>query len=86
MTHVHYTASFLRQCKKLPADLQEEVESSIEVFRRDPHDRALKLHKLKGKLRGYFSFSVNYKYRIVCEKDTPDTWALLAVDDHDEYR
>jgi mRNA interferase YafQ len=86
MTQILYTPSFLRQFKKLPPELQEDIENAIKRFQKSPGDTVLKLHKLKGKLKGFFSFSVNYNHRIVCEEDQKGIWALLSVGDHAIYR
>ena len=86
MINTVYTPSFLKQYKKLPKTLKEEVREKIELFKQDPKHPFLKMHKLKGKLKNYYSFSVNYKYRIIFEYDTKTDIALLGVDDHDIYR
>ncbi|MFH0769829.1 MAG: hypothetical protein V1926_00450 [Candidatus Peregrinibacteria bacterium] len=86
MTQILFTPSFLRQFNKLPPELQDEVDAAVLRFQSHPRDRSLKLHRLKGKLRRFFSFSVNYRYRIVCQNDAHDVWALLSVGDHDVYR
>jgi addiction module RelE/StbE family toxin len=86
MNHVMFKPSFVRQFKKLPPDLQEEIQEAIHIFRKDPHHQQLKLHKLQGKLQGLWSFSVNYKYRIVCQQKEASAWSLVAVGDHDVYR
>lgn len=84
--NIFYTPSFVRQYKNLPADLKEEVKEKISAFQKNPKNPALKVHKLKGLLKGYWSFSVNYKFRIVFEYDDKKTAALLRVGDHDIYR
>ncbi len=81
-----YSPNFLRQFNKLSSDLQDEVEAAVISFRRNTRDRSLKIHKLQGKLRRLLSFSVNYRFRIVCKEKAPGVWALLAVGDHDIYR
>lgn len=86
MISLFYTSCFLRQYNKLPESLQEEVHQKIELFREDPKHSFLKTHKLKGRMKGYFSFSVNYQYRVVFEYDTKNTVALLSVGDHDVYK
>ncbi|KKU20078.1 MAG: Plasmid stabilization system [Candidatus Saccharibacteria bacterium GW2011_GWA2_46_10] len=85
MIEVVFTTGFFRQYNKLENDLREEVKEKIELFRKDPHAPMLKAHKLKGKLKGYFSFSVNYRYRVIYEYDSKMTVALLTVGDHDIY-
>lgn len=85
MIRILYTAGFVRDYKKLPLTLQEEASVRIEMFRVNPRNPLLRLHKLKGPLRGYMSFSVNYRYRIVVEEDAKNVFALLAVGDHSVY-
>ncbi len=83
---VFYTANFLRQFKKLPRTLQQEAKEKIELFKKNQHQPSLRVHKLKGHLRRYWSFSVNYSYRIVYEYDSSTTIALLAIGDHSVYQ
>lgn len=86
MMQIFFAPRFVRQFKKLSPELQADVEKAIELFRASSRDQSLNLHKLQGKLKGFFSFTVNYRYRIVCEQDGENVWALLAVGDHDVYR
>lgn len=81
-----YSPSFIRQFSKLEKDLQEEVVEKIELFQENPKNRQLKVHKLKGRLKGRYSFSVNYKTRIVFLYTSKREAALLAVGDHDVYK
>lgn len=86
MIKVVYTPIFVRQYKKLPKALQEEIKEKISLFAEDPFHSFLKTHKLKGRLKGFISFSVNYDYRIVFEWDDKETAALLKVGNHDVYK
>lgn len=86
MLTIGYKAAFLRQLKKLPASLQEEANECISLFRQDPKHSSLRVHKLKGPLKGRWSFSVNYEYRIVFVYQQKNTAILLAVGDHDVYQ
>ena len=63
--NVLYTARFLRSYTKLPLDIQSDIANAIELFTKNPKDLKLKLHKLKGKLKPYHSFSANYSHRII---------------------
>jgi addiction module RelE/StbE family toxin len=82
---VRFKPLFLRQLGKLPAALQEEAKDKIALFKRNPKHQSLKVHKLKGRLRGYWSFSVNYKYRIVYEHESKNAVALVKIGDHSIY-
>lgn len=85
MLTIFYTPGFVREYDKLPIRLQEEVKERIELFRANPQNPFLRLHKLKGVLRKRWSFSVNYSYRIVFEYDSKNSVALLSVGNHSIY-
>ena len=69
----------------LPVDLQKEVQEKVNLFREPENHQMLKTHKLKGSLKDFFSFSVNYKTRVVFEQGK-DGATLHAVGDHDVYK
>ena len=84
---VFYTAAFIRMLAKLPGALQEEALEKIELFRLEKNHTRLKVHKLTGALHGRWSFSVNYKTRIVFvyRKSKPVSALCHAIGDHDIY-
>lgn len=84
---VKYSASFIRMYKKLPIDLREEVREKISLFKDQKNHHSLKVHKLGGRLKGRFSFYVNYKFRIVFTYTSrkPKEATLMAIGDHDVY-
>lgn len=86
MVQVSYTPAFLRQFKKLEEILQEEAYEKIILFEENPKNPLLKVHKLKGQLKGRSSFAVNYKVRIVFLHASPKEVILLAIGDHDVYK
>ncbi|MBI3332033.1 type II toxin-antitoxin system mRNA interferase toxin, RelE/StbE family [Candidatus Peregrinibacteria bacterium] len=81
-----YKPAFLRTLKKFPMELREEVKEKIRIFREDPKHPSLRVHKLKGALRGRWSFSVNYQYRVVFRYENEHTVLFLMVGDHDVYK
>jgi mRNA-degrading endonuclease YafQ of YafQ-DinJ toxin-antitoxin module len=83
---VAFKPSFVRQLKKLPTLLKEEVIEKIELFKNEASHPVLKIHKLHGDLKEYFSFSVNYRYRIVFTWEIKNKSAIfVAVGDHEVY-
>jgi proteic killer suppression protein len=85
---ISYTPSFLRLFKSLPEALQDEAIEKIELFKEENNHKALKVHKLTGRLKGRYSFSVNYKTRIVFAYTSkkPKEATLMAIGDHDVYK
>ncbi len=86
MIKLIFAPVFLRQLKSLPGELQEEAIEKIELFKNRQNHRMLRVHKLKGNLREVFSFSVNYRIRIVFEYNSKNEAALLSIGDHDVYK
>ncbi|KKU81960.1 MAG: Toxin-antitoxin system, toxin component, RelE family [Parcubacteria group bacterium GW2011_GWA1_47_8] len=83
---VAYTPRFLRFYKKLPAGLQDEVIEKIDLFKDVNNHQRLEVHKLKGRLKKFYGFSVDYKNRIVFEYMSKNEIVLLAVGDHEIYK
>lgn len=64
---IYYSSKFAKEYKKLPQKIKLNAEKREKLFREDPFSAQLKTHKLTGKLRGYWSFSIDYQYRIIFE-------------------
>ena len=83
---VSLTPQFRRQFRKLPQTLREEAFEKIELFKDTEAHTRLKVHKLHGKFKNYYSFSVNYQYRVVFMWEVQNKSAiLLAIGDHAAY-
>jgi len=83
---IGYAPSFVRQYKKLSLELKEEVKEKIDLFSMNAKNPTLRIYRLKGKLQGRYSFSVNYAYRIIFEYRSKKEILLKAVGDHEVYR
>ena len=83
---VEYSKKFLRQYNKLPAEVRDLAEEKEEIFKKDPFDSRLRTHKLKGKLNGLYSFSINYRYRIAFDFEGENGKARFhAIGNHTIY-
>ena len=83
---ISYKPSFVREFKKLPTELQEEALDKIELFKNVENHKKLKVHKLQGKLRNFYSFSVTYSHRIVFSYESKEEIVFLAIGDHSVYK
>ena len=86
MLQVSFRSSFVREMNKLEKSLVDEVLLKIDILRNSTDLSVLKIHKLHGPLKDKWSFSVNYKIRIVFEYESKKEVVLLTVGDHNVYR
>ena len=83
--NIFYTPKFIKLYKKLDIHLKEEVKEKIELFKQDVFHPFLKTHKLNGRLKNRYSFSINYRYRIVFKYISKNEIVFLVIGDHDIY-
>jgi len=80
-----YLPKFARQYRKLPENIKDLAEVKEKIFRQNPHDPKLKMHKLHGELRDFWSFSLDRRYRIIFDFIGKNTARFYSVGDHDIY-
>lgn len=82
-----YTSKFIRQYKKLPKKIKKKAKEKEKIFKEDVSDSRLETHKLKGRFKGYWSFSIDSKNRIIFRfaKESKDTVYFCFVGDHSIY-
>lgn len=83
---IYYSSKFAREYQKLPLRIKKIAEQKEKIFRKNPLDPRLKTHKLKGILKGFLSFSINQKYRIIFEFINSNTVWFYSVGDHSIYK
>jgi len=83
---VLYSPCFVRKYKKLPNKIKNLIENNEKIFLENPFDKRLNTHKLTGKFKDLWSFSVDYKYRIVFEFIDKNTIHFHSVGNHQVYQ
>lgn len=85
---VAFSFSFKKAFRRRISGTISEVEfwSRLEIFTIDPFSVKLKAHKLSGKLKGLWSFSIERDVRIVFyfTKDKPPKAIFVDIGSHDE--
>lgn len=81
-----HSQKFAREYKKLPREIKIQAEKKEKIFRQNPFDPRLKTHKLSGKLKDFWSFSIGYKYRIIFEFKDKDIVHFHSAGNHDIYQ
>lgn len=82
---IYYSSKFSREYKKLSPKIKGLAEEKELIFRSDPFDQKLNTHKLSGRLKGYWAFSIDNKYRVIFEFIKKDTAWFHSVGDHSIY-
>ena len=75
-----YTKSYNKRAKKFikkHPDLLKQYEKTLKLLEENPHHPSLRLHELKGKLKGLSSVSINIMYRITLELIITDKDIIL---------
>lgn len=85
---VYYHPRFRRNYRGLDRQIKAQAEESVALFRADPFNVRLDTHRLHGKLKKQWSFSVNNRDRILFEfLNASQTEAVfLDIGDHRIYR
>lgn len=84
---ITFSSSFKRAFKKRikgNTDLESRFWQKVEQFTLDPFNPSLKTHKLSGKLKELWSFSVDYDERILFYFTEEGKAVFVDIGNHDE--
>jgi len=80
-----YHPNFESAFRALSKSIQEKAIAKEALFRENIFHPLLKTHKLKGRLSGLYSFSVDFQYRILF-KFFKNSVIFIDIDNHDLYK
>ena len=83
---IRSTSKFERAYKKLSLKERLIAEDREKIFRKDPFDSRLKTHKLKGKLKNRWSFSLTYSQRVLFKFYKNDEVIFYDIGNHRIYQ
>lgn len=83
---IYYSSKFEREYKKLSDKLKKTAEKKENIFRENSFSPQLDTHKLSSRLKGYWAFSINKKYRIIFELAKEGVVWFHSVGDHSIYK
>ena len=61
----HTTPQFEEDFLALPVKVSQKAKRKIKLFENDCFSRILEMHKLKGVLKNFWSFSTDKTYRVI---------------------
>jgi mRNA-degrading endonuclease YafQ of YafQ-DinJ toxin-antitoxin module len=83
---IYYTPTFQKNWRQLSAKVKKKGAQKEQIFRQDPFHSSLLTHKLSGKLRDYWSFSIDYQTRIVFRFLKKEEVLFVDVGGHEIYK
>ncbi len=83
---IYYSSKFEREYKKLSRKIKLLAEEREHIFRQDPFDPRIDTHKLHGRLKEYWAFSIDTKYRIIFEFVKKNIVWFHSAGDHSIYQ
>lgn len=83
---IYYSSKFAKEYKRLSKKVKLLAEKKEVIFRKNPFEARLKTHRLSGKLKDYYSFSIDYQTRIIFEIRDKNTVWFHSVGIHEIYR
>lgn len=83
---IAYSRHFERVFKKLPEKIKRQAILADRIFRLDPFDSRIKSHKLHGRSKDFWSFSVNSDYRIIFEFLGKNLVIFHTIGNHEVYK
>lgn len=78
------TKVFAKQLQKQTNSMQQNFETRLELFLKNPDHSLLNAHRLIGKYQGFHSFNVTGDYRAIFEYIDKDTIRLHAIGSHSQ--
>jgi addiction module RelE/StbE family toxin len=87
MIDISFSSSFKRAFKrKIKGNLEREKRfwQKLAVFQQTPFDPSLRTHKLSGKLKELWSFTIEYDLRIIFYYAAEDKAVFIDIGTHDE--
>lgn len=85
MIEIFYSPQFAKMYKRLPRHIKEAAEDKEKLFRLNPYDSRPHTHKLSGRLKNYWAFSIDYHYRIIFSFVDDNIVRFHAVGTHSIY-
>ena len=86
MIRVYTAPQFKKSVQKIPYRVQTTFQKKLKLFCQDPFYHSLKTHKLSGKMKDYYSFSVIYSYRVVFEFLGENEVLFINIGTHEIYK
>ncbi|KKP74559.1 MAG: hypothetical protein UR72_C0010G0003 [Parcubacteria group bacterium GW2011_GWC1_35_21] len=86
MIVVRISSKFRKTYKKLSKFVKVKAEEKEKIFRENPFDSRLETHKLHGKYKDFWAFTVVGQYRVMFSFINQNLADFVNIGTHDIYK
>ncbi len=86
ITRYLYNPHFRKLIKAFPLKEKARIIRKVNLFLADPYSPNLKTHKLSGRLKNYWSFSVSYNLRVLFRFYKENVVEFVDLGTHEIYK
>ena len=83
---IRHTSKFRKAYKKMPKIVKIKAEEKEKIFQKNPFDIRLDTHKLHGKYKEYWAFTVIGQYRIMLAFSDREFIDFINIGTHEIYK
>lgn len=83
---IRVTSKFKKSFKRLPRNVKDRAKEKEKIFRINPFDPRLDTHKLHGKYKHYWAFTLIGQYRVMFAFIKQDIVDFINVGTHEIYK
>ena len=83
---IYPSTRFAKSYRRLPARIQILAKKKDKLFRNDVFHLTLKTHKLSGKLKENWAYSIDRRHRVMFRFVNKDEVVYLDIGTHDVYQ
>jgi mRNA-degrading endonuclease YafQ of YafQ-DinJ toxin-antitoxin module len=83
---IYYSRQFNKSRKSLSHRTIEKFAKKKLLFQQDPFLPLLRTHKLKGQLKGLYSFSIDYSHRVLFKFINKKKALFIDIGTHEIYQ
>ena len=83
---IYPTSQFKKSYKKLPNFIKEKAKKKDKIFRQNPFHLTLDTHKLRGKLKSFWAYSVDESYRVLFRFENKNKVIYFDIGTHKIYK
>ena len=83
---IRVSSRFRKSFKKLPKRVKDSAGYKEKIFRANPFDKRLDTHKLHGKYKEYWAFTIVDQYRLLFVFAKANTLDFIDIGTHKIYK